>query len=139
MGGRESLSSGKKSKNRIVTLTFFGLINLGQWMHDTVTRPHFTDIIQKWWGCQPKENLKFIIWPTKVPVSFIVSAFFTLPNFLPNKYFFTVIIFCLIWFLLKIIIKSNFLEKNRNRFKQTGFNSVFLDKNRFKPVWLGFF
>jgi len=139
MGGRESLSSGKKSKNRIVTLTFFGLINLGQWMHDTVTRPHFTDIIQKWWGCQPKENLKFIIWPTKVPVSFIVSAFFTLPNFLPNKYFFKVIIFCLIWFLLKIIIKSNFLEKNRNRFKRTGFSSVFLDKNRFKPVWLGFF
>jgi len=139
MGGRESLSSGKKSKNRIVTLTFFGLINLGQWMHDTVTRPHFTDIIQKWWGCQPKENLKFIIWPTKVPVSFIVSAFFTLRNFLPNKYFFTVIIFCLIWFLLKTIIKSNFLEKNRNRFKRTGFSSVFLDKNRFKPVWLGFF
>jgi len=51
MGGRESLSSGNKSKNSIVTLTFFGSINLGQWMHDTVTRPHFTDTIQKWWGC----------------------------------------------------------------------------------------
>jgi len=85
MGGRESLSSGK---NRIVTLTFFGSINLGQWMHDTVTRPNFTDTIQKRWGCQPKENLKFIIWPTKVSVSFIVSAFFTLPNLLPKKYFF---------------------------------------------------
>jgi hypothetical protein len=50
-----------------------------------------------------------------------------------------VIIFCLIWFLLKTIIKSNFLEKNRNWFKRTGFSLVFLDKNRFKPIWLGFF
>ena len=32
-------------------------------------------------------------------------------------------------------------KRNRNRFKPTGFGSVqlFSGKNRFKPVWLGFF
>ena len=42
-------------------------------------------------------------------------------------------------------IKNNFIfiikkksKPNRNRFKLTGFGSVFQDKNRFKPVWLGF-
>ena len=36
--------------------------------------------------------------------------------------------------------KKKIEKKNRNRFKPTGFGSVwfgFLDKNRFKPVWLG--
>jgi len=44
-----------------------------------------------------------------------------------------------------VFIKKNsqteiFLKKiNQNLFKPTGFGSVFFDKNRFKPVWLGFF
>jgi hypothetical protein len=36
--------------------------------------------------------------------------------------------------------KKNFKKKKkkRNRFKPTGFGSVFLEQNRFNPVWLGF-
>jgi len=41
---------------------------------------------------------------------------------------------------IKKIIKLNFKKKNRNWFKPTNFGSVcFMNKNRFKPVWLGFF
>jgi hypothetical protein len=58
-----------------------------------------------------------------------------------------VIIFGSVRFLLKKkVTKPNFFLKktkpNRNRFKPTGFGSVwfgFLGKNQFKPVWLSFF
>ena len=43
-------------------------------------------------------------------------------------------------FYQKKITKSKFKKKNiQNWFKPTGFGSVFQDKNRFKPVQLGFF
>ena len=52
-----------------------------------------------------------------------------------------VIIFGSVRFLLKKVTKPKFyfLKKNRNQFKLIGFGSVFYDKNRFKPVWFGFF
>jgi len=53
-----------------------------------------------------------------------------------------VIIFCSIRFLSKKITKLKFfIKKNREQFKPIGFSFglVFLDKNRFKLVWLGFF
>ena len=51
------------------------------------------------------------------------------------------------WFGLVFIKKNNQIElkkktkpkPNRNRFKLTGFGLIFLDKNQFKLVWLGFF
>jgi hypothetical protein len=57
-----------------------------------------------------------------------------------------VILFSLVRYLLKKITKIElffFEKKNRNRTK-TGSNRpvlvwLFWDKNRFKPVWLGFF
>ena len=53
-----------------------------------------------------------------------------------------VIIFCSIRFLSKKIIKQKFFIKKKPRAVQTDqfqFGLVFLDKNWFKPVWLGFF
>jgi hypothetical protein len=55
-----------------------------------------------------------------------------------------VIIFCSVRFLLKKSNQTIFFKKkkpkpNRNLFKPTGFGSGFLDKNRFKLVWFGFF
>jgi len=55
-----------------------------------------------------------------------------------------VIIFCSVRFLLKKNNQTNFFKKtktepNRNQFKPSGFGSVFLDKNRFKLVWFGFY
>jgi hypothetical protein len=46
----------------------------------------------------------------------------------------------LVWFFFsKKVIKLFFFKlKNQNQFKPTGFGSVILEKNRFKPVWLGF-
>ena len=54
------------------------------------------------------------------------------------------IIFCSVRFLLKKSNQTNFFKKtktepNRDQFKPSGFGSVFLDKNRFKLVWFGFF
>jgi hypothetical protein len=48
------------------------------------------------------------------------------------------IIFCLVWFLLKKIIKLVFFLKTQNWFKPIGFGLVILEKNRLKPVWYGF-
>jgi hypothetical protein len=53
-----------------------------------------------------------------------------------------VIIFCSIRFLSKKIIKQKFFIKKKPRAVQTDqfqFGLVFLDKNWFKSVWLGFF
>jgi hypothetical protein len=47
-----------------------------------------------------------------------------------------VIIFSSVRFLSKKSNQTGFKKKNRNRFKPTGFGSVFLKQ---KPVWLGFF
>jgi hypothetical protein len=53
-----------------------------------------------------------------------------------------VIIFGSVRFLYKKSNQTDFKKKpkpNRNRFKPTGFGSVFLAQNQFKLVWLGFF
>jgi len=53
---------------------------------------------------------------------------------------FKVIIFSLIWFLLKKNnkIKFFYIKKKPKPVQTDWFRFCFLDKNRFKPVWLGF-
>jgi len=71
--------------------------------------------------------LTFINFFHDMKVASIILIFFKLQ----------VIIFGLVWFLLKKSNQTKIKKKNRNRFKPTGFSSVFRTKT--EPVWLGFF